>query len=121
MYWRDARRAWEASGLSPRLFCSMGGSWRVDRGERIDNGSKGDLVHGKSRKPSADPAGPNVVLTRHKFSTGTFVTLLGKPANLFKVTRLLPDGGAGLQYRIKSEREDYERVAAESQLAAAQR
>jgi hypothetical protein len=32
----------------------------------------------------------------------------------FRVTRLLPDGGAGLQYRIKGERDGIERVVTES-------
>ena len=47
------------------------------------------------------------------------MTLVGKSEQtLFKVTRLLPNGGSGLQYRIKSEREDYERVVIEPLLTA---
>jgi hypothetical protein len=34
----------------------------------------------------------------------------------FKVTRLLPDEGAGFQYRIKAEGEGFERVVTESSL-----
>jgi hypothetical protein len=40
---------------------------------------------------------------------------------LFKITRLLPDGGSGLQYRIKNEQEGYERVAVERVLTAVRR
>ncbi len=79
-------------------------------------------MHDKSRKPAADDASPNVASVKHKFGLGTFVTLIGKPEQtLFKVTRLLPDGGSGLQYRIKCEREDYERVAIEPLLSPARR
>jgi hypothetical protein len=34
----------------------------------------------------------------------------------FRVTRHLPDGGAGLQYRIKGERDGIERVVTESSI-----
>ena len=79
-------------------------------------------MHDKSQKPTADHARPNVPSAAHKFALGTFVTLVGKSEQtLFKVTRLLPDGGSGLQYKIKSEREDYERVAIEPLLAPARR
>ena len=55
--------------------------------------------------------------TGHKFAVGSIVALIERPGqSLFKITGLLPDGGAGLQYRIKSEREDYERVATEALL-----
>jgi hypothetical protein len=37
----------------------------------------------------------------------------------FLVTRLLPDGGAGLQYRIKGERDGIERVVTESSIESA--
>ena len=39
----------------------------------------------------------------------------------FKVTGHLPDGGSGPQYRIKSERENYERVTTESRLFPVQK
>jgi hypothetical protein len=88
----------------------------------IDGESKGFLVRDNSQKPSADLATANVSSARHKFALGTLVTLVGKSEQtFFKVTRLLPDGGSGLQYRIKSEREDYERVAIEPMLTAARK
>ncbi|MCW2286741.1 hypothetical protein M2323_004501 [Rhodoblastus acidophilus] len=55
----------------------------------------------------------------HKFAPGAHVVLEGKSDDaVFKVTRLLPDGGSGLQYRIKNEQEGYERVAVERLLTA---
>ncbi|MEF3365332.1 hypothetical protein V3H18_02160 [Methylocystis sp. 9N] len=39
--------------------------------------------------------------------------------DLFRVTGHLPDGGSGLQYRIKRDRDGQERVAGESTLARA--
>ncbi len=76
----------------------------------------------KSQKPTTDNARPNVPSAAHKFTVGTFVTLIGKSEQtFFKVTRLLPDGGSGPQYRIKNEREDYERVAIEPLLAPVRR
>ena len=72
----------------------------------------------KSHNLTTDHARPNASLAAHKFAVGTFVTLIGKSEQtLFKVTRLLPDGGSGLQYRIKNEGENYERVAIEPLLA----
>ncbi|MBB4198048.1 hypothetical protein GGD83_001841 [Rhodoblastus sphagnicola] len=74
------------------------------------------------RRPTADTARPNVSAAAHKFALGTLVTLVGKSdQTLFKVTRLLPDGGAGLQYRIKSEQEGYERVVIEVLLERARK
>lgn len=76
----------------------------------------------KSRKPAAGHARPSVPSAQHKFALGTFVTMVGKSEQtVFKVTRHLPDGGSGLQYRIKSEREDCERVAIEPLLAPVRR
>lgn len=49
----------------------------------------------------------------HRFPVGALVSFNG---GLFKVTRHLPDGGAGLQYRLKNERDGQERVAVESSL-----
>jgi hypothetical protein len=127
MYWRDATRDREASGGARGFFVSICGKWRersliAATGGRSNGRTKGYLVHDKSLKPIADNARPNVPAATHKFALGTFVTLVGKSEQtLFKVTRLLPDGGSGLQYRIKSEREDYERVAIEPLLAAARR
>lgn len=74
------------------------------------------------RKLEADKARRNVSVTGHKFGIGNFVSLIGRAEQAtFKVTRQLPDGGSGLQYRIKSEREDYERVATEALLTLVRR
>jgi len=79
-------------------------------------------VRDKSQKPSTDQARPIIASVRHKFAVGTYVALIGRSEQtLFKVTRLLPDGGSGLQYRIKSERENYERAAIEPMLTAVRR
>jgi hypothetical protein len=55
----------------------------------------------------------------HRFGVGVMVTYRtssgGEPTN-FRVERQLPDGGQGLQYRIRSERDGHERVALESNL-----
>jgi hypothetical protein len=69
------------------------------------------------RKLEADKALRGIGAARHKYSVGNVVSLIGRAEQAtFKVTRQLPDGGSGLQYRIKSEREDYERVATEALL-----
>lgn len=55
----------------------------------------------------------------HKFAVGArVVQKIGARSERlsFRVTRLLPDGGEGLQYRIKSDRDGQERVATESSL-----
>jgi hypothetical protein len=53
----------------------------------------------------------------HKFEEGNQVSYRGgAPAELFRVTRCLPDGGEGLQYRVRSDRDGQERVALESAL-----
>jgi hypothetical protein len=57
----------------------------------------------------------------HKFPVGAYV--LHKVDALsrketFRVTRLLPDGGAGFQYRIKGKQDGFERVVIESSLEA---
>jgi hypothetical protein len=112
-------------------FFSICGSWREPPlitaiGGRSNGRSKGYLVRDKSQKSSQKSSigytRPNVSSVRHKFALGSFVTLVGKSEQtLFKVTRLLPDAGSGLQYRIKSEREDYERVAIEPLLTPARK
>jgi hypothetical protein len=79
-------------------------------------------VRDKSQKTTAENARPNVSLSAHKFVVGALVTMVGaSEQTMFKVTRLLPDGGSGLQYRIKNERENYERVTIEPLLALARR
>ena len=57
----------------------------------------------------------------HKFPVGSYVLYqadLRSRKETFRVTRLLPDNGAGFQYRIKGEREGFERVVMESSLEA---
>lgn len=57
------------------------------------------------------------VAPTHKFAIGALVLhKVGAQteSGSFKVTRHLPDGGQGLQYRIRSERDGHERVAIES-------
>lgn len=55
----------------------------------------------------------------HRFGVGCMVTHRtssgGEPAH-FRVERQLPDGGQGLQYRIRSERDGRERVVLEANL-----
>lgn len=63
----------------------------------------------------------NRLETTHKFHVGAHVLCeIGVRSEKapFEVTRLLPDGGAGLQYRIKGERDGVERVVTESALEA---
>ena len=55
----------------------------------------------------------------HKFPIGgRVIQKSGAPtdADSFHVTRHLPDAGAGLQYRMKRDRDGQERVAVESAL-----
>ena len=55
----------------------------------------------------------------HKFRVGAYVLhRIGVRSEkaTFRVTRQLPDGGAGLQYRIKGERDGLERVVTELSL-----
>jgi hypothetical protein len=59
----------------------------------------------------------------HRFAVGERVSITGRQSpvrapGVYLVVRQLPDLGDGdKQYRLKSESERYERVAAESQLA----
>ena len=58
----------------------------------------------------------------HKFELGVHVTCKPGPfaaSGYFRVTRHLPDGGHGLQYRIRSDRDGHERVVAETALQRA--
>jgi hypothetical protein len=60
-----------------------------------------------------------VKATAHKFAVGTHVLHkigVRSESASFRVMRKLPDGGAGLQYRIKGERDGLERVVTESSL-----
>jgi len=65
----------------------------------------------QTHRPAARPV---VAAATHKFALGAYVALTGKSDDaVFQITRLLPDGGSGPQYRIKNAQEGYERVAAE--------
>ncbi|PPD45344.1 MAG: hypothetical protein CTY15_04530 [Methylocystis sp.] len=58
----------------------------------------------------------------HKFNIGVHVACkvgFSSERGLFRVTRHLPDGGQGLQYRIKADRDGQERVVLESTLESA--
>lgn len=58
-----------------------------------------------------------VAAPTHAFEEGIHVSYRSGPsAELYRVTRRLPDGGQGLQYRIRSDRDGRERVALESAL-----
>jgi hypothetical protein len=55
----------------------------------------------------------------HKFDVGVLVAyraFVAGERNHFRITRQLPDGGQGLQYRIRSERDGQERVVLEANL-----
>lgn len=57
----------------------------------------------------------------HKFPVGAYVlhqVSVRSRKEVFRVTRLLPDDGAGFQYRIKGDGEGFERVVTESSLEA---
>jgi hypothetical protein len=65
------------------------------------------------------PARRITVAPSHKFAIGVRVIQKFGAAtgtDSFSVTRHLPDAGAGLQYRMKRERDGQERVAVESAL-----
>lgn len=66
------------------------------------------------------PARNRAVVT-HKYAVGANViqsTDGRAEKSSFRVTRLLPDSGAGLQYRIKDEADGRERVVTEASLSA---
>ena len=61
----------------------------------------------------------NAETPTHKFPVGAYVLHqvgVRSRKETFRVTRLLPDEGSGFQYRIKSEREGFERVVKEPSL-----
>jgi hypothetical protein len=63
-----------------------------------------------------------VATPTHRFDVGVHVSCKAGPnaeRGLFRITRRLPDGGQGLQYRIRSDRDGHERVVAESALERA--
>ena len=60
------------------------------------------------------------VARSHRYDVGVHVAYRDGPGSgLYRVTRLLPDGGQGLQYRIRSDRDGQERVVVESTLERA--
>jgi hypothetical protein len=64
----------------------------------------------------------NVPVPTHKFGVGVRVACKPGPfaANgQFRVIRQMPDGGNGLQYRIRSDRDGHERVVVEDALMRA--
>jgi len=64
-------------------------------------------------------AGRNFAAATHKFAIGApVIHRLGHQSEkaLFRVVRHLPDGGQGLQYRLKSEADGHERVTFEATL-----
>jgi hypothetical protein len=61
----------------------------------------------------------NSSVVTHKFPVGAsvFHRVGGRSEKVaFKIIRLLPDGGEGLQYRIKGERDGQERVVTEANI-----
>jgi hypothetical protein len=69
--------------------------------------------------PKTDPPMPS-----HKFHVGETVTLIPSisrnvAGGIYQVIRQLPHNGRDFEYHIKSENEDHQRVARESELAKA--
>lgn len=74
-----------------------------------------DVINARRRFRGIRPT----VLAPHKFAVGALVVhRIGHRLEkaFFRVTRHMPDGGQGLQYRIQSDRDGHERVAIESAL-----
>lgn len=60
------------------------------------------------------------VAPAHRFGVGVYVAYRQGPGSgLYRVTRLLPDEGQGLQYRVRSDRDGQERVVLEAALQRA--
>jgi hypothetical protein len=78
----------------------------------------GDYIDGRERFRRL-----RVVATpTHRFSIGVHVAFKPGPSGergYFRVTRKLPDGGNGLQYQIRSDRDGQERVVIEATLERA--
>lgn len=63
-----------------------------------------------------------ITVPTHKYDVGARVAYkagASSERSPFRVTRLLPDGGQGLQYRIRSDRDGQERVVIETALERA--
>jgi len=77
-----------------------------------------DFMNPRERYRNARPR----TTATHKFPVGAHVVhRLGvrSEKDSYKVTRHLPDGGQGLQYRIRADRDGQERVVVESALERA--
>ncbi|KAF2992174.1 hypothetical protein OGR47_09975 [Methylocystis sp. MJC1] len=77
-----------------------------------------DYIRARERYRSAK----TITVATHKFDIGSHVSHrvgASAEAGLYRVTRHLPDGGQGLQYRIRSDRDGQERVVVESSLQRA--
>ncbi len=77
-----------------------------------------DYINARERFRRAKPS----EIPTHKFTVGVRVAYRVSPTSepaIYEVTRLLPDGGFGLQYRIRSDRDGQERVVIESALSRA--
>jgi hypothetical protein len=78
----------------------------------------GDYIDGRERFRRLRA----VATDAHRFSVGTHVAFKPGPwseRGYFRVTRQLPDGGQGLQYQIRSDRDGQERVVIEAALERA--
>jgi len=70
-------------------------------------------------KPATRQAPRNRFVATHKFPVGASVLhgVGGRTEKTpFKITRQMPDGGDGFQYRIKSDRDGQERIVTEATL-----
>ncbi len=70
-------------------------------------------------KPATRQAPRNRIVATHKFPVGASVLhgVGGRTEKTpFKITRQMPDGGDGFQYRIKSDRDGQERIVTEATL-----
>jgi hypothetical protein len=66
-----------------------------------------------ARKPAQKPVARSA--PTHKYAVGLRVFYReGNVSGVYRVTRHLPDGGRGLQYRIRSDTDGQERAVIES-------
>jgi hypothetical protein len=70
------------------------------------------------KKSASDAPACPATSRSHKYSIGSLVEMVGRTDHTsFKITSHLPDSGSGPQYKIKSERESFERVTPEWRLS----
>lgn len=74
-----------------------------------------------NKYPDAKRLTAKRLIPMHRFDVGAKVLCDALNGPFFEVTKLLPDGGQGFQYRIKSFSDGRERVATESMLKLAPR